>query len=157
MKAFEFVSQVVRVDGAMEPHGVPVPDEVSESLREAGIGRLLVRINGYEMRRGLQGSRAFGSHLVVGLSLLKEAGVKLGDQVSVVIEPDPDPDSIDICDELLIALEQDPDAKKRWDELSPGKRRGIAYHVSSAKREDTRIKRALDMAMKLRTRTLYGD
>ena len=141
----------------MNPHGIPVPDEVSTPLREAGIKRLLVQINGYEMRRALQGSAEFGSHLVVGLSLLKQAGVALNDQVSVVIEPDPEPNAVDVCDEFLIALEQDPQAKARWEEFTPGKQRSIAHHISSAKREETRIKRALDIAMKLRTRTLHGD
>ncbi len=141
----------------MNPHGIPVPDEVAVALRKAGVKRLLVAINGYELRRGLQGSRAFGSHLVVGLSLLKEAGAALGDTVSVVVEPDPEPDAVDVCDEFLIVLEQDPEAKERWETLTAGKQRGIALHVNSGKREETRIKRALDIAMKLRTRTLYGD
>ncbi|MEM9160053.1 MAG: YdeI/OmpD-associated family protein [Verrucomicrobiota bacterium] len=157
MQSFEFESQVVRVEGSISPHAVPVPDEVAEVFWDSGTRRLLVRINGYEMRRGLQGSREFGSHLVVGLSLLKEVGVGLGDVVRVEMEADPNPDEVDVCDELLIALEQDEVARERWGELTPGKKRGLAYHVGSAKREETRIKRALDVAEKLRTRTLYGD
>lgn len=51
----------------MDPHGIPVLDSVSGQLREAAVSRLIVKINGYEMRRALQGSREFGSHLVVGL------------------------------------------------------------------------------------------
>ncbi len=78
-------------------------------------------------------------------------------ELTVTIEPDPEPNAIDVCDEFLIALEQDPDAMERWEELTPGKQRSLAHHVSSAKREETRIKRALDLAMKLRTRTLHGD
>lgn len=58
----------------MNPHGIPVQDSISAPLREAGIRRLIVRVNGYEMRRALQGSQEFGSHLVVGLGLLKKAG-----------------------------------------------------------------------------------
>jgi hypothetical protein len=33
----------------------------------------------------------------------------------------------------------------------------MAGYVTGAKREETRIKRALEMAYKLRTHTLYGD
>ncbi len=154
---YTFKSEVVRVEGAMNPHGVPVPDSVAESLRKAGTRRLIVRINGYTMKRGLQGSREYGSHLVVGLDLLKKAGAGLGSVVAVEIEVDPAPDEVDVCDELLIALEQDEAARERWETLTPGKQRGLAYHVSSAKREETRVKRALDIALKLRTNTLYGD
>lgn len=157
MKCFKFSSIVCRVGGAMNPHGIPVPQEVAVPLRKAGISRLIVTINGYKLRRGLQGSSEFGSHLVVGLELLKEAGVGLGGKVFVELKPDPNPNQIDVCDELIIALEQDDEAKERWESMTPGKQRGIAYHVSRAKREETRIKRALDIAMKLRTRTLHGD
>lgn len=157
MHRYKFESFVCRVDGAMNPHGIPVPDEVSELLRKAGVGRIVVKINGYELRRGLQGSKEFGSHIVVGLNLLKEAGLKIGETVCVECEPDPNPEQIDIPEELLIAIEQDGEASERWMSMSPGKKRSIAYHVSSAKREDTRIKRALDITMKLRTGTLYGN
>lgn len=152
-----FESTVYRLDGALQPHGIPVPDEVAEQLHADSIRRLIVWINGYEIMRGLQGGVENGSFLVVGLGLLKEAGVGLGDRVSVVLTPDPEPDRIDLCDELLIVLEQDDDAKARWDTLTLGKQRGLAYHVGSAKREDTRIKRALDIGLKLKTNTLHGD
>jgi hypothetical protein len=35
--------------------------------------------------------------------------------------------------------------------------RSIASYVTSAKRQETRIKRALELAHKLKTYTLYGD
>jgi len=141
----------------MNPHGIPVPDDVSEPLRKAGVKRLLVTINGYEIKRGLQGSREFGGHIVVGKQLLDEAGVSVEDKVHIELEADPNPEQIDVPDELLIALEQDEEANSRWESMTLGKRRGLAYHVSSAKREETRIKRALDIAIKLRTGTLHGD
>lgn len=157
MLTISFDSTVYRLDGAMQPHGIPVPDEVAERLRAEGVRRLVVRINGYELKRGLQGGSENGSYLVVGLDLLKAAGVTLGDAVSVEVAPDPEPERIELCDELLIVLEQDEGARVRWDSLTLGKQRGLAYHVGSAKREETRIKRALDIGFKLKTNTLHGD
>ncbi len=154
---YQFESKICRVDGAMNPHGIPIPDEVSKPLWKAGVRRLLVRINGYELRRGLQGSAEFGSHIVVGLQLLNEAGVRLEENVVVEIEADPNPEQVDVPAELLVAPEQDEEANERWESMTLGKQRGLAYHVSGGKREETRIKRALDIAMKLRTRTLHGD
>lgn len=157
MLQYQFESYVRRVDGAMNPHGIPIPCEISDPLWEAGLKRLIVKINGYELRRGLQGSKEKGSHIVVGRDLLTEAGVGTEDKVRVEIAPDPNPEEIEVPDELLLALEQDDPANDRWMSLAPGKKRSIAYHVSSAKREDTRIKRVLDIANKLRTGTLHGD
>jgi len=157
MLNYKFQSTVCRVEGAMNPHGIPVPYEVSEPLRKAGVRRLLVKVNGYELKRGLQGSKEFGSHLVVGLGLLQEAGVGPEETIQVEIVPDPNPEQIDVPDELLIALEQDEEANSRWKSMTLGKRRGLAYHVSTAKQENTRIKRVLDIANKLRTGTIHGD
>ncbi len=141
----------------MQPHALPVPGDFAEKLWDDGVKRLIVSVNGYKLRRALQGSRELGSHIVVGLQLLKKMGVEEGDEVTVSLQPDSNPDQIDICDELMIVLEQDSDAKSRWDGLTKGKQRSLAYHVGEAKQEGTRIKRALDVAMKLRTRTLHGD
>ncbi len=157
MHEYKFESYVCRVDGAMNPHGIPIPTEISDPLWEAGLKRLIVKINGYELRRGLQGSKETGSHIVVGMDLLKEAGVGTKGQVRVEIVPDPNPEEIEVPDELLLALEQDDSANNRWMSLALGKKRSIAYHVSSAKKEETRIRRALDIANKLRTGTLHGD
>ncbi|MCH6256262.1 YdeI/OmpD-associated family protein [Puniceicoccaceae bacterium K14] len=157
MGSFKSTANICRVEGAMQPHGIPIPNEIATSLREAKTQRLIVQINGYEIRRGLQGSKTNGSHIVIGLSLLKKIGQSLDHSVSVIIKPDPEPNQIDLCDELLIALEQDNEANERWKSLTLGKQRGLAYHVSSAKREETRIKRALDIAQKLRTRSLHSD
>ena len=41
--------------------------------------------------------------------------------------------------------------------MTPGRQRGLAYYITSAKTTDTRLKRALEIAHKLRTHTLYGD
>ncbi len=157
METFVFKSTVCRMDGGMQPHVIPVPNDVSEKIWQSENRRLIVGINGYELRRALQGSREFGSHIVIGRNLLKEVGVKIGDTVSISIRPDPDPDSVEICDEFLIVLEQDSEANERWEGLTPGMQRSIAHHVNGAKREETRVKRSLDIAMKLKTRTLHRD
>jgi uncharacterized protein YdeI (YjbR/CyaY-like superfamily) len=59
--------------------------------------------------------------------------------------------------ELLLALAQDPAAQARWDTFPPGRQRSLASYVTSAKTEPTRIKRAVALATKIRTHTLYGD
>ena len=93
----------------------------------------------------------------MGQVVLRDIGARLGGTVTVVLQPDPDPDSIDLGEELTVVLEQDEQAAARFDSMSPGRRRSLAYYVTSAKRVDTRIRRALDLAHKLKTRTLHGD
>lgn len=94
---------------------------------------------------------------MMGVAILREAGAKYGDMVQVSIFPDPKPDLIEVCDELAAALELDDAANTRFQSMVPSKRRGLNYYVDSAKRDETREKRALEIAKKLRTYTLYGD
>ena len=67
------------------------------------------------------------------------------------------PDKIDLCEELKAVLEQDLEAAARFCEFTPGRQRGLAYYVNSAKRVETRVRRALEVVHKLKSRTLRMD
>lgn len=154
---FVFVTAVDRLNHSFGFHYLRVPDEVADALIASGSRRVIATINGFEVKRALQSSREAGQIIVVGLSILKEAGVELGHPVEVVLWPDPEPDRIDLCEEFETVLEQDPEAAERFFDMTPGMQRSIAMYANSAKRVETRIKRALELAHKLRTRTLHGD
>ena len=66
-----------------------------------------------------------------------------------------------IAEELTEALSQDTDAQARWDTFTPGKKRSINHYINhyidSAKRPETRAKRAVEMTKKIRTHTLHRD
>ncbi len=80
-----------------------------------------------------------------------------GDVLFASLKPDPDPDSVDVPDELVEALAEHPEAQERFDAWTPGKKRSLASYITQAKRSETRIKRAFEMAYKMETYTLYGD
>ena len=123
----------------MNPHGIPVPDEVAQFLLDGDTRRVVLEIKGREVRRGLQGSLEFGCYFVVGLGLLKELGVKDGECLSLQVWADPNPDRVDVCDELLIALEQEPDAMKRL--LEEKEREKLALRRSQRRARMTGVER----------------
>ncbi len=157
-----FRAEITRTDDAfMQMHAVVVPPDVAAAVLGAGSRRVLVTIAGETLRRALQtridedGGR---SHLVmISAAVLHDFGLREGVFLTLSVAPDPDPDRIDIPDELLVALDLDPEASARFETFTPGRQRSMAHYVSSAKRPETREKRALDLATKLRTYTLYGD
>jgi len=155
--AFEFVAPVLRLETGLRQHYVPIPDDVAGALKSAGTRRVLATINGYTVSRGIQGIRDGERILMLGRPILREAGVDYGDMVDVRIMPDPEPDTIELCAEFEAVLAQDPAASERFQSLTSGQRRGLAYYVNGAKRESTRISRALATADRLRTYRLYGD
>jgi hypothetical protein len=154
---FEFAAPVLRLESGMRFHYLPLPADVADALRAAGVKRLACSINGHSVRRAVQGRADGEQYLVVGTPLLREIGAALGDMVAVSIEPDPEPDHVDVGEEFEAALEEDSAAAARYYAMPTGQRRSLAYYVNSAKRPETRLKRAFEIAYKLRTRGLYGD
>ncbi len=152
-----FVSPVLRLDTGMRYHYLPLPDGVGEAFWDAGVRRVIATLNGTPIRRALQRTAAGQVHLVVGQALLHGAGAALGDMVDVTLRPDPEPDRIDLGEEFAAALELDAEAAARFYSFTPGHQRSLASYVTSAKKPETRIKRALELAGKIRTHTLYGD
>jgi hypothetical protein len=155
---FEFPAPVLKqTDRDPAYHYIPVPPDIAETLIESGTRRVIARINEHEVRRSLFGHADGEYAIIVGLSILRDAGVQPGDVIILEMHTDPRPDHVDICEEFRAALEQDPEAMERFESFSTGKQRSLAYHVNSAKRSSTRVRRALDLTEKIRTRTLYGD
>ena len=157
-REFHFAAPVLRMQTGLRQHYVPLPAEVAAACAAAGgMRRVIATLNGHAFRRAVQSSRDGERFVLLGLPLLREIGARPGDMVTVSLAPDPEPDRIDLGDELAAALEQDAAAAERFFAMPPGRQRSLAYYVTSAKREDTRIARALELAHKLRTHTLYGD
>ncbi len=143
--------------GFLKQHYVPVPADIADAVIATGSRRVLINVNGKTVRRAIQNSRHGEYFLLFGLRLMKEVGIGFGDELKLNLQPDPDPDHIELGEEFSEVLELDEEAAARFFSFTPGKKRGLALYVNNAKREETRIKRALEIAHKLKTYTLYGD
>ena len=152
-----FTSKVVRLDSGIRYHAVPVPEAVAEKLKTAGSRRVLATIGGHTFRRGLMNHAEGDSYIVLGGDILKTCGLREGSAVSLSLVSDPEPDAIDIPECFALVLGQDDEARVRWESFPIGRRRSLLHYISSAKTEGTRIRRAWELAEKIRTRTLYGD
>jgi len=155
--AFRFTSQVVRLDQAMPFHILPVPDEIAAAWKKAGVRRLTGTVNGHAINRALMNHAGGGSFFIVNRDFMKEAGIGLKTPATLVFKPDPAPDRLDLPGEFRLALDQDAAARARWETFTPGRQRSLLVYISGARTEPTRIKRALDLAQKIRTHSLYGD
>jgi len=138
-------------------HYVPIPMEIADEMHDAGVRRVICEMNGHEYRRAITGRKDGERYVLVSKEMMREMGVGFGDTVLVDLRPDPDPDRVELCEELVGVLKQDEAAAERFYGMTPGRQRSFNLHVSSSKRSETRIKCALDVAYKLRTYTLYDD
>jgi hypothetical protein len=141
----------------MRYHYLPVPNDIGDSFRARGVERVIATINGFRCRRALVSDGIGGLMIIAGRQLLRDAKVAPGDVVPMIIEPDPEPKVIDLSEEFEAVLALDEEAASRFAALTVGQRRGLAHYLSSAVRPETRLKRAQEVATKLRTYTLYGD
>lgn len=154
---YRYTAPVLRLDTDMRQHYVPVPHDIADALSAAGVRRLVATLNGHPVRRALHRTRDGERFVVLSRSLLRDIGARFGETITVVLQPDPDPDAVDLGEELAAVLEQDEAAAARFASLTPGRQRSLAHYVTSARRAETRISRALELAHKLKTHTLYGD
>lgn len=153
----DFITNLVRLDDGMGYHAFEVPSDVADEYARAGIRRVIVRLNGIDFRRAIQRKRDGRRLIMLGQSFLKDADVFREDIIAVRMRPDPEPDAVDLGEEFAEVLAQDDAARARWETFTIGRQRSLAHYVTSAKRSDTRLKRALELAEKIRTHTLYGD
>ena len=80
----------------------------------------------------------------VGLRKDQQAAMAVGpgDRVTVQVERDDEPRTVEVPQELAAALSTAPEAKSVFDGLSYTHRREYCQWVGEAKREDTRARRA---------------
>jgi len=141
----------VTFDGAVAATGnntgIVVPDELIERLGAGRRPAVIVNVNGYEYRNtvGVMGGR----HMIsVSAAVRKEAGLKAGDQVRVVLTVAESPREVTVPDDLAAALSADPAAAAFFAKLPNSLQRYHADNVSAAKTAETRQRR-VDKAVAL--------
>lgn len=150
-----FAAPVLRRDDGLRMHYVLLPVEVDAALGDARI--VVGTLGGVPFRRAVHGRGDGEPHLLFGQKALAEAGLAYGATAELELEPAPDPEAVHLPGELAVALDLDPEAAARFAAFSPGRQRSLGVYVDQAKRPATREKRALELAHKIRTHTLYGD
>lgn len=157
MSKISFTTPIEIYEKGMTRHVAFLPEEVIKQLDIKANTRLLISANGKEYRLAAisTGEGEFFIHL--SQFLRRETGIR--DSLrpfEFKIELDPNPTDIGLPEEFEVALDQDEEAQAVFNSLTPGMQRSLCHYVNSAKRIDTRIKRALELAEKLRTRTLHS-
>lgn len=101
-------------------------------------------INGTRVRGPLE-QFAKGYFLKLGPTYRRDAGLKLGDAVKVVLEPE-GPQSEALASDIVAALAAHPDAKQFFDGLATFYRKGYLRWIDATKRSpETRAKRIAEM------------
>lgn len=146
-----FTGKLEKEKGGLAGHFIPLPAEVASIFTAHKVRRTIGTINGSPFRLAPLSDGNGGRYLAIGNHLRKAARIVEGSTVQVKIEADPNPDFIDMCEEFSAVLELDEEAGKLFFSFTKGVQRSLAYYANSAKQSETRIKRALHLANKIKT------
>ena len=127
---------------------IVVPDATREALGQA-VKRVLMTIGPHTERLGLLPLEGGGRYLMLRKSLCKELGIEIGQELSITLTPDPDPDRVDLPEELLEALAAWPEAQAAYEPLSGAMKRAMVRQIEEAKTPETRARRAVQLAERL--------
>jgi hypothetical protein len=120
--------------------GIEVPPEVVEAL---GAGRkppVVVNVNGYEYRSTVA---VMGGRYLIPFSSDKRAatGIAGGDAITVDLEVDSTPRTVELPADFAAALDATPGAREAYERLAPSHKKAHVTAIESAKAADTRQRR----------------
>ena len=132
-----------RFVATLEQHGSGTVVVDPYDLKEAfGSGRPPVRatVNGYTFRTTLF---TMGGRALLGLNreVREAATVEPGQEVSVELERDDEPRTLEVPSDLAAALDADPVVRETFDGLSYTHRKEYVRWIEEAKRTETRARR----------------
>jgi hypothetical protein len=161
-EAQEFTARLQRAETKSEVFAtgglyyLTVPEKIAREFTSGRPARIVCLLDGTFERHGALRSKGEGLFFIgFGKEVVKEAELSLGVEVHVRIWRDNDDYGLELPAELHEVFELDPEAKSVWSTFTPGRQRSLLIYMRDAKSEQTRIKRALEIAEKLRTNTFY--
>ena len=119
---------------------VVIPEKIKD--KKARSGRLKVRgtIEGFEIRKCLLMPRTNGDYfLPVRSEIRKQIKKTEGDFVHIILYPDNEP--LEVPEEMLLCLQEEPDALRFFNSLSESEQKYYMQWIYSAKKEETKVER----------------
>ncbi|WP_228450851.1 YdeI/OmpD-associated family protein [Chryseolinea soli] len=133
------------IDGAF----ITVPFDVEKEYGTRGQVKVKATFDGHPYR-GILAPMGNGGHVIIVRKDIREAiGKKAGDKIDVTLEKDTEERVLEISDDLQALLKKNAAARKFFETLSYTNRKEYAVWITSAKREETRLKRLDDTLTKL--------
>ena len=130
---------------------VPIPKEVAAKLGLKGMPKINAVIAGTPYRGSLMPMGDGTYCLGVLKSIQEAAGVGSGDSITIDIELDTAPRTVELPADLAKALAHDKKAIAAWEALSFTSKKEMARSLEEAKRPETRERRLAQAVQALRS------
>ena len=128
---------------------VVVPEAAWLAVGGKATKRVIATLNGHPERLGLLPLEGGGRYLMIRKDLCQQLSLAIGQEIEISLAPDPNPDHVDLPDELAEALAAWPEAEAAFHAHNGAMRRAMARKVADAKRPETRARYAVELAERL--------
>lgn len=157
-----FKAQVLQAEGAARGRSafLVLPPAASAKLPTRNALTVEGTINGHALRALLQPDGQKGHWLELTPAMLKGAGAKIDDLVSLEVAPSEREIEARVPADLRKALAAAPKAKQAWTGITPVARRDFIQWITTAKQAETRARRianGCDMLAKGKRRVCCFD
>ena len=126
-----------------------LPPDISDALQAEGAKRVEGEMNDHPINLALTKAPVIdGNFLWAGKSLLDEIGISPGERFELRLRK-ADDHIVDVPDDVILALRQ-AEMTEIWQELTPGKQRGMLHQIKTAKRAETRQNRSAKLIAELK-------
>jgi hypothetical protein len=134
----DFTTELLATGG--NTTGFEVPDAVVEQLGGGRRPKVVVTVEGHTWRTSIA---SMGGRFLLGASaaVREAAGIASGQTYRVHVELDSAPRTVDLPDDLAVALAASPSATSAWAGLSYSRQRQHVEAVLAAKKPETRERR----------------
>ncbi len=130
-----------------------LPKSASDKLPSRGMVLVKGTVNGFSFKTPLEPDGR-GSHwLSLDKAMLAGAKARVGDTVTIAIEPSKDWPEPEVPADLQTALAADPEAQAIWNDITPMARWDWLRWIGSTNREETRKKHVLVALSKMKNGT----
>lgn len=134
----------------MDAFYLTFPFSVPEIFGSKGQIKVKVTINGVEFRGSLA-PMGTGSHVLgIRKELRNKMRITFGNLVSVKLERDMEPRTVEIPEDLEALLSQEPELKARFQKMAYTHQKEYVQHLEDAKKPETRQRRLIKTLEMLR-------
>lgn len=121
-----------------------IPEAAAKALIEGDNKRVICTLNGKERYQcAIQHYKTGLPVVLINRALRTKLSLEFGDAVDVQLEKDTSEYGLPMPEELKEIFRQDPEGKKVFHALTPGKQRTLLYIIGKSKDPDKRIGQAL--------------
>jgi hypothetical protein len=120
---------------------IEFPFDVRSEFGSKKAVRIKVWFEGYSERKSLM-PMGEGKHRITLSGLVRETiGKSFGDTISVLVEADNEPRTVDVPEYLQWLLDNEPEMKKVFDRMPWSEKKFFVDYIIQASSEDTRVDR----------------